>query len=247
MDKLTSPVDVSVAVPSNSTPPQRRKRKSSKIALRVLGLLAALGLIAQLAYTFSGSSKWEYVSAKDGITVYSMKTPGRNLKKFKAVFTVHSTLSRFVMFAEDSKTDLGIGLYDVRDIDAPSDRVKWTSCKMPFPKPFKPRQMVTKTEFSQDPTSRVLTYRVTASPDKLPPDNCCYRVAVMNNVWNLTPVGHGDIRIEWVTDVDMGLPYPMANAAQVPGFYWMGPMIQHFLDRDQYKDAKYSWLREGEQ
>ena len=223
----------------------KRKAKAAKVVLIsvLAGIVAAVAM--QLIYTYSGSNQWESLGEKNGVTVHSMKSPGTNLKKFKATWKMHSTLSKFVMFS-DSKIDLGNGFYDVRDIEQPSEKILWNTWKLGLPAPFKPRQFVVKNEFSQDPGTKELLYTVTSTPDKIPPDDCCVRVAVMNNVWRLTPRQNGEIDVEWYVDMDLGVPYLMANAAGIQGMYDFAPKLQGYLDRDQFKNAKYDWIQEAQ-
>jgi hypothetical protein len=245
MDNLESTAQTSFDSTTIAEVKERKpKSKFKRIFLFTLLALVLIGTAAQVVYTYSGSGRWELVGSQGRVTAYEMKIPGQNLKKYKGVWRVHTTLARFVKFAEDSQSNLGFGLYEVKDLDIPSEKLKWTSCKMRFPAPFQPRQVVAKNEFSQDPVTKVLTYKVTAAPDKIPPDHCCYRIALMNNIWTLTPMKNGIVQIEWVIDADAGLPYFLANYRQIPGIFWMAPKIQGFLDKEEYENASYDWVKE---
>jgi len=150
------------------------------------------------------------------------------------------------MFAQDSETDLGEGFYDSVVVEKPNEQLRWSAWKVSFPWPLKPRQFLIRNEFSQDPQTRQLVYKVTGSPEKLPPDSCCYRVAIMKNTWLLTPVGNGELDVEWDVDMDAGLPYFIANPMAAVGMYDFAPKLQRLVDREIYKDAKYQWIQEGQ-
>jgi hypothetical protein len=221
--------------------------KVKKLLLLGAAVLVAVAVLAQLVYTFSGSGQWELMGSKNGVTVYSMKTPGSNIKKFKSVWKVHSTLSRFVMFAQDSNSDLQMGYWGVREVARTSQQEVWNTWKMKFPKPFSPRQFVIHNEFWQDAKTKDLYYRVTATPDKIPPDDCCVRVEKMSNLWRLQPLPNGDLNVEWEVYMDPGVPYFLVNSTQPRAMFRFPLKLQKWLDREQYKTARYDWVHEVQQ
>lgn len=222
------------------------KGRWKKALLRGALALIAVAMLAQLTYTYSGSNQWENLGERKGVTVYAMKSPGSNVKKFKAIWKVRSTLSKFVMFAKEEDSDLTIGYFDMHDIENRGDQLQWTSWKQRMPAPLKPREFVIKNEFSQDPATHALVYNVTADPNKLPPDDCCVRLTLMTNSWTLTPIGHGELEVEWFVDMDMGgvLPYFMQNSYQPGGMYYFARKLQTYLDKPKYKNARYAWIDE---
>jgi hypothetical protein len=201
----------------------------------------AIALVAHVAYTYSGSGQWEKMGEQDGVTVYAKKMPGANLWTFKTNWKIHSTLSKFAAFASDETLDLGN--LDVREWGHDDkERAAYSAWKSNFPWPFKPREFVIRNEFSQDPETKALLYKVIAAPDAVPPDACCHRVRVMNNTWRLTPVGNGDLEVEWIVDMDIGIPYVLTNLMQTQVMYWFAPQVQGLLDLDRYKNVKYDWI-----
>ncbi|MGZ5431285.1 MAG: hypothetical protein ACXW31_00300 [Thermoanaerobaculia bacterium] len=208
--------------------------------------LVIIAVVAQLSFTFSGSNKWESLGERDGIQLYELKSPGKNIKQYKAVWKVRSTMSRFVAFAKTEDSDMTIGYYDMRDLEAPSEQVVFSTWKQKFPKPFQPRQFVVKNEFIQDPATKVLVYNVMAATEKLPADDCCVRVPTMNNSWTLKPLGNGEIQVEWISDLDMGgfLPYFTLNAFQPGGMRYFARNLQRFLEQEKYDNVKFAWIQE---
>ncbi|MGZ5431286.1 MAG: START domain-containing protein [Thermoanaerobaculia bacterium] len=208
--------------------------------------LFILAAVAQLAFTFSGSGQWESLGEKDGIHLYVKKTPGKNIKEYKAVWKIRSTMNRFVAFAKTEDSDLQVGYYDIKDLETPSEQVVISSWKQKFPEPFKPREFVVKNEFTQDPATKTLVFRVTAEPDKAPEDDCCVRVPEMDNSWTVTPLRNGEMRVEWVSDLDMGgfLPYFTLNAFQPGGMRFFAKNVQKYLDQPRYATVKYAWIQE---
>lgn len=233
------------AVPVASKP--KTKGRVRKWLARTGLALMVVALSAQALYTYSGSEQWEKAGARRGVTLYSLKTPGSNVKQFKAVWKAKTTLSRFVMFALKEE-GAELGMYDIRDIETQGDRVTWSTWKEKYPAPFEPREYIVKNEFAQDPQTRTLLFTVTAAPDKLPPNDCCVRVAMMTNVWRVTPLQNGEVEIEWLVDMDMGgyIPYFVQNEVQTRGILYFASRVQRFLDQKKYQDAKYEWIDEGQ-
>jgi hypothetical protein len=224
----------------------KTRGRVKKFLFRSASSIVVIAILAQVTYTYSGSNQWEKLWERNGVTVYSMKSPGSNFKKFKAIWRVHTTLSKFVMFAryEDDPT---IG-YDMKDIEIQSDKLIWSTWKQEFPSPLKKREFVVKNEFSQDPRTKELLFTVTADPDKIPPNDCCIRLQTMTNSWRLTPLKNGETEIEWFVDMDLGgfLPYFVQNAEQPDGMFYFASKVQSYLDQEKYKNARVDWVEEAQ-
>lgn len=233
----------SAAKATNST---GRIRKALKFLLYGASALVAVAIVAQLVFTYSGSAQWDKLGERDGVTVYAKKSPGTNLKTFKAVWKIHSTLGTFAMFAQD-ETITDLGNYDVREWDQDyKTHVLYSAWKHSFPWPFKAREFVIRNEFSQNPETKALLYKVIAAPDKVPANGCCYRIPLMNNSWQLTPLGHGELQVEWIVNMDIGLPYFIANPMLTDVMYSFAPDVQKYLDKETNRNADYRWIEEGE-
>jgi len=231
---------------------ERRKRRG-RVGRFLLGgalVLIVAGIVAHLAWKYSGSNQWKKTAERKGVTLYTMKSPGAAVEKFKAVWKIHSKLGRFVMWATDAKGDSmrrESGLYDLRVLDRQNARVHRVAWKQPLASFLEPRQFVTKNEFSQNPTTKVLLYAVSAIPDAVPPDDCCVRVQVMDNSWTLTPLKDGEIEVEWYVNMDIGgsIPYFLQNSVQPGGMMRFAPKVESFIEIAKYKNAQFDWLREA--
>jgi hypothetical protein len=200
-----------------------------------------------LMYTLSGDEKWEYVDQERGVSVYAMKIPGRNVKKFMAVFRLKATLSQTVAFlgddAHDDMKDSGFDAAHVLQRESP--QVRWTYWRMPLPRPMSMRDYAVKHVFRQDANTKEVLYTLTAKPYMVPEEKCCVRVLKMDNSWRLTPLGKDEIEVHWIIDMNIGgwAPYFMVNK----WFPWemmnFGPSIQEIVERKAYADAKVDWIQ----
>lgn len=240
---------------TNSTPEvasqSKPKRRVGRFLLRSLLVLIILVLVAHFAWKYSGSNQWEKVGEQNGVVVYSLKAPGSTIEKFKAVWTIHSTLNRAVAWVNDNKGDgkhHPMGLYDLRFLERRGSRLSVSAYKQPIASFLRPREFVIQNEFSQDPKTKVLIYTVNAVPDRIPPDDCCVRVRAMANRWTLTPRKGGVIEVEWFADMDLGgfLPYALQNKVMPGGMLTFAQKVEGYMAREKYKDVRYDWVQELE-
>ena len=118
------------------------------------------------------------------------------------------------------------------------------SYRVVLPAPFSPRDLVIKSQFSQDLQSKAVLVKCTALPDMLPPNACCVRVKHMHNSWRYTPLENGEIEVEFLGDYDPTIPYFMFNQV-VPGALegLLGHM-ESFFNKEKYQQADFAFVRE---
>lgn len=226
----------------------KRRRRVGKILLICASAIVAVALAAQLTFTFSGSGKWQYMwTSRHGVALYSMKVPGDNYEKFKAVWRIKSTLSRTVAFMEDpNSTDISVDFYDSYIVGPHTTQAYVTTWKSGFPWPFKPRDFVVRNYMSQDPKTGTVVYTLDAVPNALPRNSCCVRVTYMKNKWLLTPKGNGVIEVQWMIDMTEGgmIPYILTNLGMPGLMAGFAKDVESYANRKKYWDAKYAWLHE---
>lgn len=217
-----------------------------KYLLYAVLALAAVALAVHLSYTYSGSGKWELVSDRQGVKVYSMKLPGHDLKKFTAVFRVKASLASIMGFMQDSDSDLDVDFYKARELERHGPQMMVTTWRSGFPRPFTDRDFVVRHTFTQDPATKEVYYVLQSLPDMIPPDSCCVRVPTMNNSWQITPLKNGEVEIRWVIDMDIGgaMPYFVINQAHPEIMTDFASKLQGYFDRPKYAHMKYDWLAE---
>ncbi|TXH69130.1 MAG: hypothetical protein E6Q88_09435 [Lysobacteraceae bacterium] len=226
-----------------------RPRKIFKnIFMASLCLFVAI-LACHFAWLFSGSGRWELLEKKDGIAVYSLKTPGIALKKFKAVMSVQSSLSAAVKIMQDPHFCDSVGCMGSEMIERVDDKLQYYYFKWAMPLFFKTRDFVVKSRFSQDPATKAVLLQITAVPERIPLSSCCFRIVDMNNSWRFIPQGNGDILIEYMVDTDQGgfFPYFLSNMAGSKFMHSVLIKTRAFFqeNQDAYRDAKFDFLEEA--
>ena len=219
-----------------------------KIAKYFLFACVAIALAAHLIFKYSGSGQWEPHSERKGVRIYSMKTPGSTLKKFKGVVRVRSTLTAAMALQQDPEVCQWVNCYESRMFEKVDERVQYYTFRWNYPFFFRPREFVIKQQFSRVPETNALLVDVIAAPDKLPPNDCCVRVETMHNTWKYTPLKNGDMELEYVINSDDGgfFPYFLANEGAPAFMRYMLPKMQTILDKQQQKfpNAKFELLGE---
>jgi START domain-containing protein len=219
----------------------KHSAKGKVVVLGLLGLTVAL-TVAHGFWKGSGSNEWRLERDQDGIKVFTLKAPGSSLLKVKASMQVATSLSSAVeLLREDPFAN---GDYASRDfrvierIETPGVFLSYYSVKQQMPAPFQPRELVVLLNYAQDPASKRVEINVQAAPSKAPPVENTPRVTHLNNVYRLTPLPDGQVAWEVTADVDMGVPYLLANLT-LPGQFFeeLNQQKQRVLTQ-KYQQAK---------
>jgi hypothetical protein len=221
-------------------------RRLVKVVALVSVALIALIIVASAAWRFSGSNKWEFAEERNGVKVYTLKTPGSDLIQVKGVVRLRSTLSGIMKFLLDPSTTNDYGYHEQRTIERVDDWLSYSSFRLDLPSPIQTREFVIRTQIHQDPHTKEVLIVVTAVPDKAPPNECCFRVTEMNNTWRFTPLGDGQLELEYVNNTDMGgfMPDLLMNMQRPKFVAEVLSKLQGLLDQKNYQNAKLDFIKE---
>src|SRR6185369_1310488 len=85
--------------------PRRVLRTILKTLALGIALVVVFLVVAHFAWKYSGSGQWKLEREKNGVKVYSLKTPGRTLKDWKAVRRLKTTLNGAVAAMATTTTE----------------------------------------------------------------------------------------------------------------------------------------------
>jgi hypothetical protein len=226
--------------------PRTWVRKLGKILLVGSVSVVVLVFAARLVWRFYGSNQWEFVEESDGVRVYTLKAPGSDLLKFKGVSRVRAPLSNLVKMFQDPEICLEAGCTATRMVERVDDQQQFYAFQHTLEFPFRKREFVVREQFYQNPHTKAILMEVMADPDKIPPDDCCFRVTDMNNTWLFTPLDNGEVEIEWVLNMNEGgfLPDLMLNTMRSGVFFYILPRLQEWVMREKYQNAKFDFITE---
>ena len=219
------------------------------LTLVVILSIAHFASIAHSAWKYSGSDQWELELDKDGVKVYSLQSPDSALKKFKAVTRIKTTLNRAVAAMMDTDIQNCAEWID-GCVNGKSDE-PWNAqglyfihfFQVNYPPPYSPREFLVKTQFTQDAKSKEVFVEFIAVPDRLPKNDCCFRVAHMHNSWRYTPLENGEIEVEHLEDLDNGTPYYQFNRMMPNAIYQLLCVLPMFLNKEKYQHASFDFIK----
>jgi hypothetical protein len=246
MKTLTPTKDFSF--PTELTSKAKRKKKILKYLLYGALALAALLSLSHLIWNWSGSNQWELAIDKNGVKVWTLKTPGSNLVRVKATTRVKSRLAGMAKLLEDLDSCVDAYCFDAKEIQRiktlPGRSATYVRFKFDIPG-LKTRQYVLFAEHYQDPDSKKLEINIIAAPDMIPRDECCVRVTHLHNNWKITPLKNGELDIEFTQDTDLGgAHYLLANFALTQGMYKILHDMQDLMNKERYRNAQVDQIQE---
>ena len=219
----------------------------SKFTAYAIGVVIAVVLIAHVSWKYSGSSQWELELEKDDVKIYSRKTPGRALKDFRAVRTVETTVEKAV--AAMASTDIEDcadwipGCASGKTVEKwnPKERSFVHFYQVNYGDPLSPREFLLKTQFARTENNGVKVDFI-AVPDRLPRNECCYRIAEMHNTWRYTPIGDRKLQVELQVHMDHGLPYFLINKGAPHGLHQLFTALPRLLNKPKFDNPNPQYI-----
>jgi hypothetical protein len=238
--------------------PRSWARKLGRGLFYTIASLFVLGFIGKTIYKYSGSNQWELVAerearrSRDGtmwlpsVKVYALKTPGSELEQTKAVVRMKTTMAGIVEFMSDPDLCKDMGCNNSKILERIDDQLLYSTFRYPYPGPFRDREWIVRAHFSQNPKTKEVLLEYSAIPDLLPPDDCCLRVARMNNTWRFRPVGKGEVEAQVVVNMDEGgfVPDFLVSQLRRRILARAVPYSAGVLERPKYQQAKFAFIQE---
>jgi hypothetical protein len=221
------------------------KRILKGLPIGIISLMA-LCFVAHAIWRYSGSNQWRLIAEQNGAKVYALKQPGSDLEQFKGVVRVHSSLSGIVAWLQDPDTCRDANCDDPNTIENVDDQLQYVSYRFRMPGLFQAREFVIRARFHQIPRTKELWAEYAAVPDKAPPTTGSLRVTNMNNTWRATPLGNGEVELEYAMNMDWGGFFPdvLSNVVRPQYLLMQLQKMQGYLDRPKFKAAKYDFIKE---
>jgi len=201
--------------------PRGRARKILKFGAVALALLFPLLAMVHYLWLVSGTNEWKLTDERNGITIWTQKTPGNPLLKGRARFQVRSTLGGIIKIVYDRDVHKANNMMKVNFIEAqhaPGYFGVFNKFTQDMPWPFQAREFVLMSEHVQNATTKAIELNALAAPNKVTPSDCCVRIVHLHNRYTVTPRSDGAVDIEFFWDIDLGgaFPYALQNVA-LPG------------------------------
>jgi len=169
-------------------------------------------------------SPWQLKKFQDGIPVYTRKVVGSPILEYKANVTVDVSIGNVISLFEDEKQISRWYFQCVHselvEHDGPKQEIIYLILHLPWP--VAPRDFVFKRAKTEDKETGIITYTLTALPDRLPLVKGMIRVNSIQSIWTFKPLAQEktEILFQQHTDPVGSIPPAIVNqlAVQTP-FY----------------------------
>lgn len=228
-----------------------KPRKWFRTSIKILWItsisIVILYFLAGLIWRYSGSNQWKLAYEKNGVKVYTLKMPGSDILQVRGVARYQSTVAGMVKLDTINNSLVAAGATDIADLGG-DDQAKYSTFRFNMGRLFRPREYVTRTQIYQNPITKQVLVETWATPEKLPPNPCCFRVTELHNSQRITPLGNGEIEVEYTMNMDLGgfVPAYLQNYGRVKVMSLWMPLIGHWLLEPTFncQAAKFSWIQE---
>ena len=226
--------------------PKSRLRRIGRALLTGTVWTLALLFVAGTIWKYSGSNQWELLHDRKGVKVWTLKAPGSELVQVKGTVVVRATLAKVIALMQDDELCTDVGCYGAKAIDRVDAQLEHAAFRYDLPSPFKPREFLIRQHLFQHPQTKQVFLEYSAAADKIPADDCCFRVTHMKNSWIFTPLPDGKVEILYEVNMSEGgfLPYPLLNKIRGQSMYYILRNMQKWVDKEKYRNAHYAFLDE---
>ena len=202
--------------------------------------LLITGLITLLfsSRTFS-QSDWILKQDKDGIKVYTKDLENSSFKAVKTVCIIDASLTKLtaVLLDINSSKDWVYATKSCTVIKQASPSELFYYSEVTVPWPVNNRDFIVRLKVSQDAKTKVVTVEGENKPTLLPEKKNIVRIQQCYSKWIIVPQTNGQVKIEYVLQVDPG---GMVPAWLINLFATKGPFESFKNLRLQVKKPAYS-------
>ena len=234
----------------NSSSTTKQKTKSRKFL--IYGIYPLIGLIlisvvSHAVWKSSGNNEWELQRDEEGVRIFTKKIPGDPLLKVRGIGKIRSKMAGIFKLMRDAQSCVDAGCYDASVLETENyPHIVYYKLTYPLFFPFQDREYIVVSEFTQHPVTKEINVDYVATPDKVPPTDCCVRITHMDNKWRFTPLDNGEVEVEFELDTSSGGFFPdVVISMGAPGLvHWAILDFQRILDKEKYRNAKAEYVEE---
>ena len=162
---------------------------------------------------------WQLRLKKDNITVYTRKVQGSAILEFKSNTVIPAPIDKAIALFEDTER-ITQWYYQCTHMELvqeenPLQKIFYFVIRLPWP--VAQRDSVFRRMKVVDQATGVISYELTALPERLPKQKGKVRVPYLKTTWRFTPSKNGQTEIDFQQHSDAGgsIPPMIANALVV--------------------------------
>ncbi len=191
---------------------------------------------------------WELAKDEDGIKVYTREVKGAEIKEYKAVMNLKTSLSSLVALLKDVPA-YKAWIYTTEKSEAlkkinPRESIIYSMNNTPWP--ISDRDTVFYNSINQDPKRLIVTIKITGKNDYIPEKSNLVRIKTMNGSWRFIPKDNGIVEVNYQMHNDPGgnIPSWFINLVVVKQPFETLMKIKKIIMQDKYQNAKYNFIKE---
>jgi hypothetical protein len=192
---------------------------------------------------------WELKKDRDGIRVYVRESPGTQLKELRFSTQVRSSLHTIaaVLTHVEGFDDWVYASVASRTVRQVSPTEVYYYAELDFPWPFDNRDLVLHSRIWQDARTNALHSQAWSRHWMVPEQAGKVRIKKAELHWTFTPLGNGNIQVEYYLCSDPGgnIPAWMVNLAADQGPLETMIKFKSMLNSEKYRHKKLSFVKEG--
>lgn len=233
--------------------------KVKSIGKKLIYIFAAvimLNWIIKYWWIGSGSDQWELEIDRNGVQVYSLKSPGYYVTQFKSVvkgdYSVNQ-LAASLLLDNDSLDNckdwipecVGDVVIEAYEPIKQGDSILWTLDAAPGV--FDKREFLIRTYASQDPQTGVVSVDIMSATNKADRDPCCFRIVHIHNRWEFKQLDDGQVEISLVQDARMDGFFPdfVVNLVGAEEAYKLfHDKLPVLMNKDKYRNAQFDFIKQ---
>ena len=192
----------------------------SKLLNHMKSVLLSLLCISISYSVFSSEAAWKLEKDKDGIKIWNRRQVNSNLKEYKGVVVVQSSIEKLITFFRNYKM-YEKWMYKVDEgsaklIKKVSDDEFYVRVTMSAPL-IKSRESVTHFTINKPDAKGVVMVNLETTPDLIPLNRDFVRIPKMKGYWKFVPLENGKVEITHQAPIIAGgyIPDAMANLGAV--------------------------------
>ena len=201
--------------------------------------LSTGSILLLLSTNAFSQNDWALKSDKEGIKVYTKDLDNSPFKAVKTVCTIDASLTKLtaVLLDINSSIDWVYATKSCRVLKQPSPSELFYYSEVTVPWPVNNRDFIIRLKVWQDAKTKVVTVEGENKPALLPEKKNVVRIQQCYSKWIIVPQPNGQVKIEYVLQVDPG---GMVPAWLINLFATKGPLESFKNLRMQVKKPAYS-------
>ncbi|MEP7279037.1 MAG: START domain-containing protein, partial [Bacteroidota bacterium] len=193
-------------------------------------------------------SDWTLKQDKEGIKIYTKNMDASPLKAVKTVCTINASLASLTAVLIDIKGGID-WVYSTKKIVllkqlSPMELLYYSEIEVPWP--VSNRDFIVLLQVSQDQKTRVVTVGGLNKAGFLPEYKNIVRIQHSYSKWLITPLQNGQLKIEYVLEVDPGgnVPAWLINLFATKGPFETFKKLREQVKKPAYIHASLPFIKE---